>query len=88
MAKEQKLNFGDDVAAQLRAAKKKRFSVQEEKRIAQEIALHSYLNKLIEKDKEQQVNTIMQEYGDKDSKRSKVQEIEETCVSRFYIFDN
>lgn len=37
LAKEQKLNFGDDIASQLRAARKKRWNIQEEKRIAQEI---------------------------------------------------
>lgn len=39
LAKEQKLNFGDDIASQLRTARKKRWTVQEEKRIAQEIEL-------------------------------------------------
>ncbi|KAG8251214.1 hypothetical protein J6590_084333 [Homalodisca vitripennis] len=39
LAKEQKLNFGDDIASQLRTARKKRWNVQEEKRIAQEIEL-------------------------------------------------
>jgi STIP1 family protein 1 len=39
LAREQKLNFGDDVASQLRVARKKRWNVQEEKRISQEIEL-------------------------------------------------
>lgn len=39
LAREQKLNFGDDIASQLRIARKKRWNVQEEKRIAQEIEL-------------------------------------------------
>lgn len=39
LAREQKLNFGDDIASQLRLARKKRWNVQEEKRIAQEIEL-------------------------------------------------
>lgn len=47
LAKEQKLNFGDDITAQLRIARKKRWNVQEEKRIAQEIELQSYLNKCV-----------------------------------------
>lgn len=81
MAKEQKLNFGDDIASQLRLARKKRFSVQEEKRIAQEIELHSYLNKLIEKDKEEQVNKIKNEEGDNSTSRTKIEEIEAKCVS-------
>jgi STIP1 family protein 1 len=42
LAREQKLNFGDDIASQLRAARKKRWNVQEEKRIAQEIELQVY----------------------------------------------
>lgn len=45
LAKEQRLNFGDDIASQLRLARKKRFQIQEEKRICQEIELQSYLNK-------------------------------------------
>lgn len=45
LAKEQKRNFGDDIASQLRLARKKRFQVQEEKRISQEIELQSYLNR-------------------------------------------
>lgn len=50
LAREQKRNFGDDIASQLRLARKKRWNVQEEKRICQEIELHSYLKELIEKD--------------------------------------
>lgn len=45
LAKEQKRNFGDDIASQLRLARKKRFQVQEEKRICKEIELQSYLNR-------------------------------------------
>lgn len=81
LAKEQKLNFGDDIASQLRLARKKRFSIQEEKRIAQEIELHSYLNKLIEKDKEEQISNIQNEEGDNSATRAKIQEIESKCVS-------
>ena len=50
LAREQKRNFGDDIASQLRLARKKRWNVMEEKRICQEIELHSYLKGLIEKD--------------------------------------
>lgn len=39
LAKEQKLNFGDEIASQLRSARKKRWNLKEEKRIAQEIEL-------------------------------------------------
>ncbi|VEN47899.1 unnamed protein product [Callosobruchus maculatus] len=79
LAKEQKLNFGDDIAAQLRSARKKRFSVQEEKRISQEIELHSYLNRLIEKDKESQIAKVKQDEGDNEKSNEKILEIEEKC---------
>ena len=39
LAKEQRMNFGDDIASQIRLARKKRWNMQEEKRIAQEIEL-------------------------------------------------
>ncbi|KFM65386.1 STIP1 and U box-containing protein 1, partial [Stegodyphus mimosarum] len=55
LAKDQKLNFGDDIASELRIAKKKRWTVQEDKRIGQEIELQSYLNKLILEDKEREM---------------------------------
>lgn len=56
LAKEQKLNFGDDITGALRRAKRKRFTALEEKRIQQEIVLQSYLNKLIIEDKERYVS--------------------------------
>ncbi|XP_015920351.1 E3 ubiquitin-protein ligase CHIP [Parasteatoda tepidariorum] len=58
LAKDQKLNYGDDIASQLRIAKKKRWTVQEEKRIAQEIELQSYLNRLILEDKEKEISHL------------------------------
>nr|CAH7756857.1 unnamed protein product [Callosobruchus chinensis] len=73
------MNFGDDIAAQLRSARKKRFSVQEEKRISQEIELHSYLNRLIEKDKESQIAKVKQDEGDNEKSKEKILEIEEKC---------
>lgn len=85
MAKDQKLNFGDDIASQLRTARKKRFSVQEEKRIAQEIELQSYLNKLIREDKENQIAKLTEsEDIDSESMKYKIHEIEDKCVSINY----
>lgn len=52
LAKEQKLNFGDEVTGALRLAKKRRWNLIEEKRIQQEIALQSYLNKLVSEERE------------------------------------
>ena len=58
LAKEQKLNFGDDIAIQLRIARKKRWNIQEEKRIHQEIELQTYLNRLILEDKERKTKEL------------------------------
>ena len=52
MAKEQKLNYGDDMTSVLRQARKKRFQIKEEQRISQEIELQTYLNRLIAQDTE------------------------------------
>lgn len=62
LAKEQRLNFGDDIASQLRLAKKKRWNVMEEKRIRQEIELQSYLNQLILEDRDRKL-ALLNENG-------------------------
>lgn len=79
LAKEQKLNFGDDIASALRAARKKRFSVLEEKRITQEIELQSYLNKLLREDKDRQLAALLDEERNTEVSREKAREIEEKC---------
>nr|CAD7269957.1 unnamed protein product [Timema shepardi] len=85
LAREQKLNFGDDIACQLRAARKKRWTVQEEKRLAQEIELQSYLNRLIREDTERRIE---QEKLNKSREPAHLQEIvwelEQQCVSNHY----
>lgn len=55
LAKEQRLNFGDDIPSALRIAKKKRWNSLEERRINQEGELHAYLTKLIQAEKKRQV---------------------------------
>ncbi|XP_048465479.1 E3 ubiquitin-protein ligase CHIP isoform X1 [Rhincodon typus] len=55
LAKEQRLNFGDDIPSALRMAKKKRWNSIEDKRIQQENDLHDYLTKLILSEKEREV---------------------------------
>uniref|UniRef100_A0A4W3HY59 E3 ubiquitin-protein ligase CHIP n=1 Tax=Callorhinchus milii TaxID=7868 RepID=A0A4W3HY59_CALMI len=52
LAKEQRLNFGDDIPSALRIAKKKRWNSIEDRRIQQENDLHDYLTKLIVAEKE------------------------------------
>ena len=53
MAKDQKLNFGDEISYQLRLCRKKRWDLIEKKRMKEESELQSYLHKLILKDREQ-----------------------------------
>lgn len=82
LAKEQKLNFGDDIACQLRLAKKKRFAIQEERRIAQEIELLSHLNKLLRDDREVQMAKAADEAND-DNRDEKIREVEAQYVSAY-----
>lgn len=86
LAKEQKLNFGDDIASTLRAARKKRFAIQEEKRIAQEIELQTYLNRLIGEDRDRQIEKIKEESEDLDLEtiNDKIRDIEEKSVKCFF----
>ncbi|KAI3359959.1 hypothetical protein L3Q82_013840 [Scortum barcoo] len=58
LAKEQRLNFGDDIPSALRIAKKKRWNSLEERRISQESELHAYLSKLIQAEKTRQVEEL------------------------------
>uniref|UniRef100_A0A8D2Q355 E3 ubiquitin-protein ligase CHIP n=2 Tax=Varanus komodoensis TaxID=61221 RepID=A0A8D2Q355_VARKO len=75
LAKEQRLNFGDDIPSALRIAKKKRWNNIEEKRINQENELHSYLTKLIMAEKERELDECRraQEEENVDESRSRVQ---------------
>ena len=52
LSKDQKLNFGDEVTAVLRQARKRKWSMAEGIRIQQEIALQSYVTKLINEDRD------------------------------------
>uniref|UniRef100_A0A8C2WEQ5 E3 ubiquitin-protein ligase CHIP n=1 Tax=Cyclopterus lumpus TaxID=8103 RepID=A0A8C2WEQ5_CYCLU len=58
LAKEQRLNFGDDIPGALRIAKKKRWNNMEERRINQESELHAYLTKLILAEKKRRVHSV------------------------------
>jgi len=50
LAKEQRQNFGDDITAVLRLARKRKFMAAEEKCIVEENELHRYLRRLMESD--------------------------------------
>uniref|UniRef100_A0A8C5UAU9 E3 ubiquitin-protein ligase CHIP n=2 Tax=Passeriformes TaxID=9126 RepID=A0A8C5UAU9_9PASS len=75
LAKEQRLNFGDDIPSALRIAKKKRWNSIEEKRINQENELHSHLTKLIMAEKERELAECRktQQEENTDESRSRVQ---------------
>lgn len=80
LGKEQKLNFGDDIASQLRLARKKRWNILEEKRIQQEIELQSYLNRLIKKDLEDRLEKIKSdETLSEESKKEAASDVEQQC---------
>ncbi|KAM9844058.1 E3 ubiquitin-protein ligase CHIP-like isoform 2-T2 [Aulostomus maculatus] len=65
LAKEQRLNFGDDIPSALRMAKKKRWNNLEERRISQECELHGYLTKLILAEKQRELDGCRQTHKDK-----------------------
>jgi STIP1 family protein 1 len=58
LAKEQKLNFGDDISAALRLARKKKWMLLEEKRIQQEIELQIQLNSLVTAEKDRRIEAL------------------------------
>ncbi|CAB4014070.1 E3 ubiquitin- ligase CHIP-like [Paramuricea clavata] len=57
-SKEQKRSFGDDITFSLRQAQKKRFQIQEKRRIQQEIGLQTYLTNLITQDVERKSSAL------------------------------
>lgn len=67
LAKEQKLNYGDDMTSILRHARKRCFQLKEEQRIIQDIELQSYLNQLIVEDAERRLADLMEQEGAKDA---------------------
>ncbi|UYV75866.1 CHIP [Cordylochernes scorpioides] len=73
LAREQKLNYGDDIAYQLRVSKKRKWNLQEEKRIQQEIELQTYLNSLINDDIERKTKET-EENGSNSETVSKIKE--------------
>ncbi|XP_025225393.1 E3 ubiquitin-protein ligase CHIP isoform X1 [Theropithecus gelada] len=75
LAKEQRLNFGDDIPSALRIAKKKRWNSIEERRIHQESELHSYLSKLIAAERERELEECQRNHeGDEDDSHVRAQQ--------------
>lgn len=97
LAKEQKLNYGDDMTSVLRQARKRRFQLREEQRVAQDIELQTYLNQLIVEDadkklaalKEQETNRNIDGNSDIETanresilQREEIEDKRDTCMSR------
>ncbi|XP_071572535.1 E3 ubiquitin-protein ligase CHIP-like [Temnothorax nylanderi] len=93
LAKEQKLNYGDDITSVLRLAKKRRFQIREEQRICQDIELQTYLNQLIVDDAKRNLATLQEQETAKDSdvetssaefarRKEEIEEKRDTCISR------
>lgn len=84
LAKEQKLNYGDDLTSVLRQARKRRFQLKEEQRLAQEIELQTYLNQLIIQDADNRLKEFDTEHGlnsnDHDEVSSETTESEESST--------
>ncbi|XP_012232870.1 E3 ubiquitin-protein ligase CHIP [Linepithema humile] len=93
LAKEQKLNYGDDITSVLRQARKRRFQIREEQRIAQDIELQTYLSQLIIDDAKRNLTALQEQEPPKDSdaeassaefarNKEEIEEKRDTCVSR------
>ncbi|OXA45759.1 E3 ubiquitin-protein ligase CHIP [Folsomia candida] len=89
LAKEQRLNYGDDMTQVLRHWRKRRFSIQEEKRLAEEIELQTYLSRLIREDRERQIDEFKAQQaakGDSDetelnAKIASVEKFSDNCMN-------
>ncbi|XP_055711119.1 E3 ubiquitin-protein ligase CHIP [Phlebotomus papatasi] len=89
LARDQRRNFGDDIASQLRLARKKRWNIQEEKRICQEIELQSYLNRLIQQDMENRIAKLkLDDNANEDFVKEKSAEIERECENHVTELNN
>ncbi|XP_046583161.1 E3 ubiquitin-protein ligase CHIP-like [Haliotis rubra] len=83
LAKEQKLNFGDDITGALRHAKKRRWNMIEERRIQQEIELQTYVNKLIIEDRDRKKSVLkeMSEHQDCNEELDSIDEFHENKLT-------
>lgn len=97
LAKEQKLNYGDDITSVLRQARKRRFQLREEQRIAEDIELQTYLNQLLAEDAERKLTALNDQEVIKDgdnksgtdasssdlaSRREEIEEKRDICTAR------
>lgn len=59
LASSQKMNFGDEIHAQMRLARREKFRMEEEKRIKEECELQIYLRRLIDEDVSRQIAEVL-----------------------------
>jgi len=71
--------YDDTISSKLRIARKKKFAVQEEKRIQEEIDLQTYLNRLILEDKDKRINKLREENENYDEVSGDIAKVEEHC---------
>jgi len=78
MAKKDPSSYYDDtISSKLRVARKKKFALQEEKRVQEEIDLQSYLNRLILEDKDRKMNKLREESESYDEASGEIAKLEE-----------
>ncbi|KAI4492766.1 hypothetical protein M0804_002557 [Polistes exclamans] len=82
LAKEQKLNYGDDITSVLRQARKRRFQLREEQRIAQDIELQTYLNQLLAEDAERKLATLSNQEIIKDGDNKSGMDVSSSDLAR------
>lgn len=69
--------YDDTISSKLRTARKKKWNIQEEKRVQEEIDLQSYLNQLILEDKNRKANKLREENDNYDEISGQIASIEE-----------
>uniref|UniRef100_A0A0K0CYQ1 E3 ubiquitin-protein ligase CHIP n=1 Tax=Angiostrongylus cantonensis TaxID=6313 RepID=A0A0K0CYQ1_ANGCA len=59
LASSQKMNFGDEIHAQMRLARREKFRMEEQKRVKDECELQVYLRRLIDEDVSRQIAEVL-----------------------------
>jgi len=69
--------YDDTISSKLRMARKKKWNIQEEKRVQEEIDLQSYLNRLILEDKDRKAAKLREENDNYDEVSGEIATLEE-----------
>jgi len=83
LAKSQKMNFGDEIVGIIRQVRRAKFQKEEDARITQEIDLQSYLQQLIQQDKQRRKEALLSIESEASTSKSQtaieLSEIEADC---------